>query len=66
VNRPVIQECCLQRIPRGFGARETQVRIKQDPDSGLHVVSAADEEDEGLAAGDGVRVVRFGICALSY
>jgi len=57
VNQPEMQECCIQRRPRGFGARETQVRIKQDPDTGLHVVSAADGYDGRLAAGDGVRVV---------
>jgi len=50
----------LQRRPRGFGARETHVRVKQDPDTGLHVVSATGADDESLATGgegDRVRVV---------
>jgi len=55
--QPETQECCVQRRPWGFGARDTQVRVKLDPDTGLHVVSAADEYHGRVAAGDGVRVV---------
>jgi len=49
-----------QQRPRGFGARHIHVRVKQDPDTGLHVVSAVWDDEEGLATGaegDGVRVV---------
>jgi len=49
-----------QQRPRGFGARHTHVRVKQDPDTGLHVVSAVNDDDEGLVTGaerDGVWVV---------
>jgi len=49
-----------QQRPRGFGAHHMHVRVKQDPDTGLHVVNAVDDDDEGLATGaegDGVWVV---------
>jgi len=59
-TRGGMQECCLHGRPWGFGARETMVRVKQDPDSGLHVVGVATEDEEGLATRaerDRVRVV---------
>jgi len=51
------QECCLHGRPRGFGSREAMVRVKQDPDTGLHVVGIAGEDDQRLVTGDRVRVV---------